>query len=103
MLLSEGTKIHFNTVDISDIKWGWVISVVYQTSSFLSFLYSVLYTHNGWYDCGSSSREQQLLQETVPVVERFHQSPLLPGTLEEKDTETDYSKRSEMQYQSGAS
>lgn len=38
-------------------------------------------THNGRDDCGGGDREQQLLDETVAIVERFHQGALLPGTL----------------------
>ncbi|TNN70587.1 hypothetical protein EYF80_019171 [Liparis tanakae] len=50
-----------------------------------------MFTHDGRDDCRRSRARQQLLDETVAIVERLHQSPLLPGTLR---TETDPDKES---------
>lgn len=52
------------------------------------------FTHNGRDDRRRIRGEQLLLDKTVPVVERFHQSPLLPGALQtENHSVIDGSKR----------
>lgn len=40
-----------------------------------------IFTHNGCNDCCSSRGKQQLFEKAVPIIERFYQRPLMPGTL----------------------
>lgn len=48
-----------------------------------------LFTHNGRNEGWRCRGKQQLLEKAVPIIQRFHQSTLLPGTLKtQRETET---------------
>lgn len=67
------------------------ISLYKTTTSHLKFsIQHQMFTHYGRDDCCNSRGMQQLLEEAVAIVERFHQSPLLPGTLKTRGEKGTY-------------
>lgn len=61
-----------------------IISLTHMSSqpSYLKLTFQgEMFTHNGCNDCCGSRRKQQLFEKAVPIIERFYQRPLMPGTL----------------------
>lgn len=90
VLASEGMVSWSHDRNTEGLCSSGDLILLYNTAiSFFFFIQYKMITHNGRNDLCRSGGKQQLLNKAVPIVERFHQSPLLPGTLKtNRETET---------------